>query len=275
MQPRPDDPGSGDHRERGLFCGVDVGASATKVVLLDASAERVARAVRPSGVDYHATASLCLSEALARLGASPSQLVRTVSTGYGRRNVGFADASLTEIHCHGIGCFRHLPRAITVIDIGGQDNKVILLDAAGRRLDFKMNRKCAAGTGAFIEEIALRLGLALEEMDGLAKTTSRAVQLSSFCTVFAKTEILAHLRAGVPVAEIVRGAFESVVTRVMEMAPLGGEVVMTGGVVAYNPTIRAVLSERLGRAVEVPPHPQFTGALGAALVAYQQAGAGA
>ncbi len=142
----------------------------------------------------------------------------------------------------------------------------------GQRADFRMNRKCAAGTGAFIEEIALRLGLPLEELDVLAASTDQAVKLSSFCTVFAKTEILAHLRAGEPVARIVRGAFQSVVARVLEMEPLDGDVVLTGGVVDHNPSIAAILSERIGRDVLVPPHPQFVGALGAALLARRRAG---
>jgi predicted CoA-substrate-specific enzyme activase len=254
-----------------LFCGVDVGASATKLVLLGPDEEVRARVVAPSGVDYEATAGSCLERALTEVEVDRSRVRRTVSTGYGRRNVGFADTSLTEIHCHGVGCFHLVPRSITVVDIGGQDNKVIQLDGAGRRLEFKMNRKCAAGTGAFIEEIALRLGIGVEEMEPLAKSASEAVQLSSFCTVFAKTEILAHLREGAPVAGIVRGAFLSVTARILEMAPLDGTVVLTGGVVAHNPTIAEILSERLGQAVEVPPHPQFTGALGAALVAFRQA----
>jgi activator of 2-hydroxyglutaryl-CoA dehydratase len=133
-----------------------------------------------------------------------------------------------------------------------------------------MNRKCAAGTGAFLEEIALRLGVPIEELEPLARGTVDEVRLSSFCTVFAKTEILAHLRAGVPVGRIVRGAFDAVVTRVMEMAPLDGYVVLTGGVVAHNPTVASIIAAKLGRAVEVPPHPQFAGALGAALVARRQ-----
>ena len=253
-----------------LFCGVDVGASATKLVLIDETRETRARVVRASGVDYQATALLCREEALAELAAGPADIAATVATGYGRRNVEFAGSSLTEIHCHGVGCFHHAPRAISIIDIGGQDNKVIRLEPDGRRANFKMNRKCAAGTGAFIEEIALRLGLQLEELDPLARDAAEAVNLSSFCTVFAKTEILAHLRQGKPVAGIVRGAFVSVVARIMEMDSLAGEVLATGGVVAHNPVIVDILAEKLGRPVAVPPHPQFTGALGAALSALKQ-----
>jgi predicted CoA-substrate-specific enzyme activase len=253
--------------------GVDVGASATKAVLVDEPGEVVARVVRASGVDYEATAEACRKDLLEEVGATPDRIVRTVSTGYGRDNVAFRDASATEIQCHAVGSFHLVREAITVVDIGGQDNKVIRVDGDGRRLDFKMNRKCAAGTGAFIEEIALRLGVEVGEMDALAGQGEKAVRLSSFCTVFAKTEILAHLRRGVPVGDIVRGAFRSVINRVVEMDPLHGKVVLVGGVVAHNPTIAEILGERLGREVVIPPHPQFTGALGAALIASRQANA--
>jgi predicted CoA-substrate-specific enzyme activase len=254
----------------GFFCGVDVGAAATKLVLVDGNAEIRAQTVQLSGIDYAATARECLARAKADAGGEVP-LKRTVATGYGRQNVPFADDSITEIHCHGVGCYHHIPRAITIVDIGGQDNKVIHLKADGRLDVFKMNRKCAAGTGAFIEEIALRLGLQPDEMDALARSTKETTKLNSFCTVFAKTEILAMLRRGIPVPQIVRGAFLSVIHRVVEMDPLDGEIVLTGGVVAHNPTIAEILSTELRRPVEVPPDPQFTGALGAALTARKQA----
>ncbi|HEY3360186.1 MAG TPA: acyl-CoA dehydratase activase [Polyangia bacterium] len=248
-----------------VFCGVDVGAAATKLVLLDGAGAVVGRAVRPSGVDYARTAEACLAEALAAAGATRAAVRRTVATGYGRRNVAFADADQTEIQCHGVGAYHAVPRRITVVDIGGQDNKVIRLDAAGRRIGFRMNRKCAAGTGAFLEEIALRLDLPVAALDALAHEATAAVELSSFCTVFAKTEILAHLRRGAPLAAIVRGAYAAVVQRVAEMDPLEGEVVLTGGVAAHHPIVAELLAARRGGPVIVPPEPQLTGALGAAL----------
>jgi predicted CoA-substrate-specific enzyme activase len=256
-----------------FFCGVDIGASATKLVLVDEDGSVLARVAVPSGVDYAATARSCLEKAKAdaNLAGNPA---RTVSTGYGRHNVDFADKAMTEIHCHGLGCYQYFPRALSIIDIGGQDNKVIRLDGQGGRVNFKMNRKCAAGTGAFIEEIALRLDIPVGELDRLARQAREAVALSSFCTVFAKTEILAHLRRGVPVGNIVRGAFRSVVDRVVEMDTLDGEVVLTGGVVAFNPEVAEILSDKLGRDVTVPPYPQFTGAMGAAVTAVKQSYAG-
>ena len=254
-----------------LYCGVDVGASSTKLVLLNRRREVLGSAVRRSGVDYAATARICRAEALDGSGVEEGRILRTVSTGYGRRNVDFADDTRTELSCHGVGCYHHCPFSITIIDIGCQDNKIIRLDASGRRIDFKMNRKCAAGTGAFLEEIALRLDIKLDELEQLAHSTDQQTALNSFCTVFASTEILAHLRRGAPLAGLIRGAFASVVSRVTEMDRLDGEVVLTGGVVAHNPTIAQIFNEMLGKPVKVPPDPQFTGAFGAALTALAQA----
>ena len=272
----PDDPaGVTAAPAAALYCGVDLGASATKVALVDEAGALRGWSVRPSGVDYRGAALAGQEEALRHAGGGPVQPARTVATGYGRENVGFADDRRTEIQCHGVGAYHFLRRALTVVDIGGQDNKVIRLDEAGRRLHFRMNRKCAAGTGAFLEEIALRLDLPLGSLDALAAGATEAVQLSSFCTVFAKTEILAHLRRGVSVGAIVRGAFASVVARVVEMDPLPGEIVLTGGVIAHNPTVGVILQQRLGRAVVVPPHPQLAGAIGAALIARDGIGSSA
>lgn len=261
---------TGDRSPR-LYGGVDLGASATKLVLIDADGVVRGRAVMHSGVDYAATARACLAQGLAQAGARPSDIAATISTGYGRASVDFAGDTRTEIHCHGAGCHHLVPRAISIVDIGGQDNKVIHLEESGQRISFRMNRKCAAGTGSFIEEIALRLGLQVDELEPLAREARESVRLGSFCTVFTKTEILAHLRQGRPVEGIVRGAFESVVARILEMDPLRGEVVATGGVVAHNPTIVEILAEKLGRDVTVPPEPQLTGALGAALSALEHA----
>ena len=248
------------------YCGVDIGASATKLVLVDEDSQVLSHVVKHSGVDYTGTARECLEEARREAGLKNSPTL-TVSTGYGRSNVDFSDHTRTEIHCHGVGGYHHTRQAVSIVDIGGQDNKVIHLDNDGKRREFKMNRKCAAGTGAFIEEIAMRLNLDVSQLNGLAAGTDQPVPLGSFCTVFAKTEILSHLRQGAPVEGIVRGAFISVVDRIVEMDPLDGLVMATGGVVAHNPVIVEILSERIAREVQVPDSPQLIGALGAALTA--------
>jgi len=241
---------------------------------LDRDRAIVGKAVRKSGTDFAASAEMALDEALAGAGAGREAIARTVSTGYGRHNVAFAADNRTEIGCHAKGCYFHFPGALTIIDIGGQDNKVIKLDDKGHRLGFKMNRKCAAGTGAFLEEMSPRLDIPLEEMDALARLSENMVELGSFCTVFSATEVLQHIRNGKKLPDIIKGLFFSVIKRVLEMDSLTENVVMTGGVVAHNPYIVAMAEEVIGRKVLVPPFPQHTGAIGAALYAMEEETAG-
>jgi predicted CoA-substrate-specific enzyme activase len=176
--------------------------------------------------------------------------------------------------CHAKGCYHYFPFAITIIDIGGQDNKIIRLDREGRRISFKMNRKCAAGTGAFLEEMSMRLDIPLEDMDGLARRSEDMVELGSYCTVFSGTEVLEKIRQGKKVPDIVKGLFFSVIKRVFEMDALADRVVMTGGVVAHNPYLVKMVEEMTDREILVPEFPQFTGAVGAALFAMEQGESG-
>ncbi len=250
---------------RPLFVGTDVGASRTKVAILDADKNLIGWAVKRSGTDFTATARICLERSLQKAGARESDFGGSVSTGYGRKNVDFATASKTEIGCHAKGCFFYFPYAATIIDIGGQDNKIIKLDDRGLRTNFKMNRKCAAGTGAFLEEMAMRLDISLEEMDALARRSENMVKLGSFCTVFSATEVLENIRQGEKLPDIVKGVFFSMVKRVLEMDSLTDRVVMTGGVVAHNPYLVKMAEDSIGRSVLVPQFPQLTGAIGAAL----------
>ncbi len=162
---------------RPIFVGVDVGASRTKVAVLDPHKKLIGHSVRKSGIDFARTAEVCLKSALKMAKAAEKDIVNTVATGYGRKNVSFSQESKTEIGCHAKGCYHYFPMAVTVIDIGGQDNKVIKLDKEGRRLSFKMNRKCAAGTGAFLEEMSMRLDIPLKEMDALARKSRNMVDL--------------------------------------------------------------------------------------------------
>ena len=254
-------------KTRPIFVGVDVGASRTKVAILDADNKLVGRAVRKSGTDFAASAEICLKSALEMANATESDIVETISTGYGRRNVSFARETKTEISCHARGCYFYFPIAATIIDIGGQDNKIIKIDNKGRRISFKMNRKCAAGTGAFLEEISPRLNVPLEKMNHLAIQSTNIVELGSYCTVFSATEVLERIREGKKLPDIVKGLFLSVIKRVMEMDSLTEKVIMTGGVVAHNPFLVKMVEEIMGREALVPEYPQFTGAVGAALFA--------
>ena len=252
-----------------VFAGVDVGASRTKVAILDAKKNLIGYAVRKSGTDFTGTAEICLESSLKMAGVSKEVIANCISTGYGRKNVPFSRDTKTEIGCHAKGCYHYFPMSMTVIDIGGQDNKVIKLDERGRRVSFKMNRKCAAGTGAFLEEMATRLDIPLEGMDGLARKSENMVELGSYCTVFSGTEVLEKIRQGKKVPDIVKGLFFSVIKRVLEMDTLSDRVVMTGGVVAHNMHIVKMLEEIIKRDILVPEYPQLTGAVGAALFAME------
>ncbi len=252
-----------------LYAGIDIGSCTTKAVVIDQEGNMIGSHVRRSGIDYVGAALEALTNAL---GGKERNGVPIIATGYGRHSITQASGAKTEIACHARGVFAAIPRALTLVDIGGQDNKVIKVDDQGRRTEFKMNRKCAAGTGTFIEEIAARMNVPLEQMDALARKAQKRVKIGSYCTVFASTEILSLIRAGVTPEELARAVFESVVDRVMEMLPLTTPVVLCGGVVAHNHIMVDIFKERVSGEVVLPPNPQLTGALGAALFARESTG---
>jgi predicted CoA-substrate-specific enzyme activase len=253
-----------------IFVGVDVGASRTKVAILDFDKNLVGHAVKKSGTDFTATANTCLTIALDMAKVSKKENFAAIATGYGRKNVSYARENKTEIGCHAKGCFLYFPFSTTIIDIGGQDNKIIKLNDKGLRTGFKMNRKCAAGTGAFLEEMAMRLDIAIEDMDDLARQSKNMVKLGSFCTVFSATEVLENIRRGKKLPDIVKGVFFSMIKRVLEMDALTEKVVMTGGVIAHNLFMVKMTEEIIGRKILVPKYPQLTGAIGAALYAMEK-----
>jgi len=255
-----------------LFLGLDLGSSWSKAVLLDDGGEVLARALHRTGISFEDVAADLRRAVLETAGAEEARIACTVTTGYGRRNVAFADLRRTEISCHAAGAFHHYPREMDVVDIGGQDNKIIHVRRDGAVANFLMNRKCAAGTGAFVEEIAHRLDLPLERIEAYAEAATKEITLSSFCTVFSATEVIKLIRDGEGPENLCRGIFNSVVARVAEMGPLGDFIVMSGGVVGAFPVVAELLARRTGGTVEVPPHPQFLGAFGAALVARLEAG---
>jgi len=256
-----------------VYVGLDMGASRTKVAVIDAAGQLIGHGTKKSGTDFGASAALCLNTALAMAGATREDIAGALSTGYGRTNVSFVtDKSKSEIGCLAKGCHHYFPGAITIIDIGGQDNKIVKLNDSGSRSSFKMNRKCAAGTGSFLEEMASRLDISLEEMNALASRSQNIIKLGSYCTVFSATEVLENIRQGKKVSDIVKGIFYSVIKRVLEMDSLTDRVVMTGGVVAHNPYIVEMTEEMIGRPVLIPQFPQLAGAIGAALYALEGKG---
>ncbi|MEW6351689.1 MAG: acyl-CoA dehydratase activase [Thermodesulfobacteriota bacterium] len=251
----------------GFGGGIDVGSTTTKAVIVDDWPAIVGSHVVYSGTDFVAASRMAWEEALNHAGLREEEVPCVISTGYGRKNVEFARRTVTEISCHGRGSLFFFQGPITVVDIGGQDNKIVKLDHEGRRVSFKMNRKCAAGTGAFLEEMALRLRVPPEDLDGLARAADGEVTLGSYCTVFSATEVLEHIKAGHAVGDLVRGIYRSVIKRVLEMDTLTDTVILTGGVIEHHPFLAEMIREHTECQVRIPPHPQIAGALGAALYA--------
>lgn len=250
-----------------MFAGIDSGSWNTKAVVIDADARVLGTAVTRSGADLSAAAEDSYRTVLERAGCVRDDISAVWSTGFGRQCVAFADGSRTELDCHGRGAAHYVAGPLVVIDIGGQDAKVIRLDASGQRLSHRMNRKCAAGTGSFLDEIALRLGIPIERMDALATGFTEELELSSFCTVFAGTELLTLIRSGKRPADLAMAAYRSLVKRIVALDVLQGRVVATGGVIAHHPTMVKLLEHELHADIVVPPHPQEMGAFGAALAA--------
>jgi predicted CoA-substrate-specific enzyme activase len=202
-----------------------------------------------------------------RVGAS----VALIATGCGRGLVRQAARQVTEITCHARGVFREMGHGGTLVDVGGQDSKVIAIGAGGEVTDFAMNDKCAAGTGRFIENVARRLEVPLEAMGEVALGTRDEARLSSTCTVFAESEVVSLLAHGVAVEPIVRGLHRALILRLVAMirsVGLTSPLMLSGGVVR-NPAIARLLEEETGQPVEVPQHPQLMGAYGAALIALE------
>lgn len=251
--------------------GVDVGSCSTKAVVVSNEPKILGSHILYSGVDFEEASKNAWKEALGQAGLENGQVESVVSTGYGRKSVPFSKRTITEISCHARGALFYQPGPLTVIDIGGQDNKIIKLDENGRRVSFKMNRKCAAGTGAFLEEMALRLRLPIEELNGLAEEADGEVTLGSYCTVFSATEVLEKIKAGHPVNRIVRGLFHSVIRRVLEMDTIEEHVLLTGGVIQHNPFLAEILREETHAEIHIPPQAQAIGALGAALYGLEEA----
>ncbi|MGE0432776.1 MAG: acyl-CoA dehydratase activase [Planctomycetota bacterium] len=254
-----------------LFAGIDSGSWNTKAVVIDAAANVRGTSVVRSGAALKAAAQLALDVACKAADAKGADVAAAWSTGFGRhlldREMDVVSGTRTELDCHARGVHHYIAGALTIVDIGGQDAKIIRLDDSGRRVSHRMNRKCAAGTGSFLEEIALRLGVSVDTLPRLADGWKQEVNLGAFCTVFTATEVLTLIREGTATTDLARAAYRSVVKRVLEMAEIVAPVVATGGVIAHHPMVGTLLGEALGLDVRVPVHPQEMGAFGAALAA--------
>ena len=247
------------------FTGIDIGSTASKVVVLDENGV-VDHFVLPTGWSSKETAAE-IAARLARDGRPVDENMRVIATGYGRISVEYAAKTITEITCHGRGGYALMGRDCTIVDIGGQDTKVITVEN-GLPSNFLMNDKCSAGTGKFLEIMANRLGVDMTELFELA-SRGEPLAISSMCTVFAESEVISHIGAGEKREDIAAGVVESVVNKVAGLCSrhqIRGDVMLTGGL-CECPYLLERLSKKMGVKVTSDPMGRFAGALGAALIA--------
>ena len=266
--------------ESGVYyvAGIDSGSTSTDVVILDQNGKIKSTMIIPTGGGAMMSAEKSLAAAVEKAGIQEEDIVRIVTTGYGRAYIDSGDDSITEITCHAKGAHYLNPNVRTIIDIGGQDIKAISIDEHGAVTNFLMNDKCAAGTGRFLEMMARTLGLSLEEMSVKGLEWKENIVISSMCTVFAESEVVSLVAQNKNVADIIHGLNVSVASKVGALAArLGkknpGEYMMTGGV-AKNQGIINALEEKLGAKLYICDEAQLCGALGAALFAYEKCIAG-
>ncbi|MEW6220710.1 MAG: acyl-CoA dehydratase activase [Thermodesulfobacteriota bacterium] len=257
----------------GYFCGIDIGSTAIKVAIIDQAGRPAASTIARTGGHFVRNARAALEHTLAAGGIEAGQLRYTVATGYGRKLFPEADERLSEITANALGATADDGAGLgvrTVINIGGQDSKVIALDDQGQVRDFAMNDKCAAGTGRFLEMAARSLEVPLEDLGRLHTESAEVpVTISSTCTVFAESELVSLLAAGRSPAAIARGIHYAIARRIARLARRLGveDPVLFDGGPALNPGLVAALEDELLRPVIVAQTPQITTALGAALAA--------
>lgn len=251
--------------------GVDSGSTSTDACIMDGTGKILGTAIVPTGAGVKDGADQALHTALAEAGIKAEDLSAVVTTGYGRSSIGIGGKAVTEITCHARGAHYLDPKARTVIDIGGQDSKVIVIDENGRVENFVMNDKCAAGTGRFLEMQARALGLSLDDMSRLGLKWKKNVEISSMCTVFAESEVVSLVAENTAVPDIIHGLNQSVASKTAGLVARarGHEGYMMSGGVARNEGVRKCLEEKLGAKVSVSPYAQLCGAIGAALLALE------
>lgn len=267
------DPSQGEGKEikmgKGYFAGIDSGSTSTDVVILDKDKKMVTGVILPTGAGAAVGAERALEQALEQAGLARGDIDAIVTTGYGRTAIQDGDKSITEITCHARGAHYLDPNVRTVIDIGGQDSKVIRLDENGAVVNFVMNDKCAAGTGRFLEMMARTMEMSLDDMSKAGLHYKEDITISSMCTVFAESEVVSLIAQNKPTDDIVHGLNKAVASKTAALAKrVGGEerYMMTGGV-SKNEGLVKTLEEKLGTTLVVSDKAQLCGALGAALFA--------
>ena len=255
----------------GFGIGIDVGSTTTKGVLLDQDQIIQAKYLLPTGASASSAVTKVMT-ALEEFSGQSLNGIPIISTGYGRSRVENAGKSVTEITCHSIGIHSLNPKIRLLIDIGGQDSKVIRIGKNGKPEDFELNDKCSAGTGRFLEVMAHVLDVSIDELGPLALQSTNPSSISSTCTVFAESEVIGHIGSGENPADIAAGIHASMAAKIGSLARRVGiiqPVCVTGGV-ALNPAFRHYLSKQIDSELWIPEIPQLTGALGAAVIALRE-----
>lgn len=241
--------------------GLDLGSSYTKGVLVDKAGKVVDRVAIRTGYDFSAASKKTID----RLSKGKKIEYPVYSCGYGREQLKEQFIPNSEIIALTKAVFERYGRGGVILDIGGQDTKYIKMTEKGIVDRFKLNRKCAAGTGSFLEEIAFRLDVSIEDFNELAEKATEEIKLGSFCTVFAISEIIGMIKKGVLLPNIVMGIYNSVIDRAMELSPVGESLILTGGVPAAHPMI-VKLFKNIHPDTICPEHAQFMAAYGAVLL---------
>lgn len=256
-----------------LVAGLDIGSITTEALLFEKNKGILSYTIVQTGADSKKSAEIALEKVLAYPSKQRSDLSYIVATGCGRKRADFANQAITEITCIAKGVNFLFPEARTVIDIGGQDTKVIRIDEKGRVVEFEMNDKCAAGTGRFIEVMAKALNVELEKIGDISLQHKKELTISSICTVFAESEVVSLVSEGEALEDILYGIHKAIADRTMGLITrLGGvqpEVIMTGGV-AKNIGVVKALEKALNQPLKIYMEPQIVGALGAAILALEK-----
>jgi (R)-2-hydroxyacyl-CoA dehydratese activating ATPase len=256
-----------------ITVGIDIGSLATKCVALDTNTDKLDYHICLTSGDSKKAGECAYTELLKKSGIKENDISYVVTTGYGRENIPFSNANITEISAHAIGISFFFPKVKTLLDIGGQDSKAIKIGEDGRVEDFVMNDKCAAGTGRFLEVIAKALGVRLEDMGTISEQTDTKIKISNMCAVFAESEVISLVSKGMPVPEIIKGVHYSIAEKssvLLKKICLTEPIAMSGGV-AKNIGVVNELNKIFNFKLLVPETPQIIGAVGAALIAQKKA----
>ncbi len=261
-----------------IVAGIDVGSLTGKAVVLRVAQkfgmdEILSSSIVPTTVKPERTAMNAFNQAIEKANISNTEIDYSVGTGYGRVKIPFANTSISEISCHGRGAHYLLQGVHTIIDIGGQDSKVIRVNEDGKLIDFTMNDKCAAGTGRFLEVMARTLETTLDNMGPLALKSLHPKMITAQCSVFAETEVVSLIADGVPVEDIIAGLTDSIASRIVSLVNRIGlkpDLTITGGVAKNIGVVRSIETKLNLKIKPIPLDPQIIGALGAALFAKEE-----